>query len=161
MGEFLAQHWSNLLSVLFGLGTILFARRAAVAAREAREAVRRQTVAEELGEAARKVRELSRLMSLSEWKWARFMAEEIRYALTWLCARWKGHFDTGSLDNLTTAQFQLATAVRQLEEHPGDDLPQTVEHAIRRALERAVERVIEEHGKAARRVGEREGGPKT
>jgi hypothetical protein len=55
MWEFIQQNWGNVASVaglIISIFTLLFARRASQAAREAREAILKRTVEDDLREAA-------------------------------------------------------------------------------------------------------------
>jgi len=155
MWDFIKQNWGNLASVaglIISVFTLLFAKRASQAAKEAKAAVLRRNVADDLQEAARRSQELVGFPQVSEWKVVRLKADELQAQTSWLISRWGDKLDLESRSRLTRAKEQLRSVVAIVDEVGENNISEKHRKDLLRATDQARESLVEEHGKFLARI---------
>jgi hypothetical protein len=100
--DFLAQNWGNLASVagllVAGLSAV-FAKRASVAAREAKAAVLTRTMAEDVNNAHKLAAEVANLVELQKYERALIRCNDLIDSVTLIVRRWESVFSLDSKNN--------------------------------------------------------------
>jgi len=107
---FLKSNWGNVASVgglVAGLFSVFFAKRASVAARNARDAVFKGNIADDFSGAKRVSRELSDLTEDSKYDAALSRCTELQELIVHLSTRWAGRLVDSTRTNLAVARSQV------------------------------------------------------
>lgn len=150
MWDFIEKNWGNLASVaglIISVFTLLFARRASQAAREAREAVLKSNLADDLQEAVNQSQELRVFLGINQWRIARLKAVELQDKAIWLRERWEQELDLESLNRLTEAGVQLQRIVENIERLSENSVSEEHKEKLLRAADQARQAFLKAHGK--------------
>lgn len=114
---FFANNWGNLASVagfLASVIAIIFAKRASVAAKAAREAVFLRNIADDMARANRLAAELSNLVEAEKFDAAMSRCRELQDLSIFIRQRWKEQLTDTSKQHCLGADSQLDTVHRVL-----------------------------------------------
>jgi hypothetical protein len=110
MFEFFARNWGNLASVVglvFSALAVVFSRRASQAAKEARDAVLRRSLGEDMSELDRAAGDLVTYVGVGRGDMALVRVTELLNRTSYIASRWESKFSEESRGNLVTAQGEL------------------------------------------------------
>jgi hypothetical protein len=157
MGAFLAQHWGDLWSAVgLGLGVcmLIVAKRARDAAAEARSAIRRQSLAEEVGQGLQLANECLTHIEGENWAAGRIRALDLSAACVRLLQRWQEHLGAEQGKALRRARNTLERLLHVLAQEPGPGLAQEDRDEVSELARRARDDLASVHGAAHRRAEE-------
>ena len=110
MSEFFARNWGNLASVVglvFSALAVVFSRRASQAAKEARDAVLRRSLGEDMNELNRLAGDIVTYVGVGRGDMALVRVTELLNRTSYIVQRWESQLSRQSARNLLTAQEQL------------------------------------------------------
>jgi hypothetical protein len=117
MKDWLTQNWGNVAS-LAGLGVsivvLIFSKRAATAAREAKIAIERSSAAKDLRECGDKISFIRVFCDNGNWEVGSFVCNGLLQDVSFLSNRWALHFGNETKENLNALTTQLDTLHSQL-----------------------------------------------
>lgn len=125
MWNFIKQNWGNLASVaglIISVFTLLFAKRASQAAREAKAAVWRRTVADDLEEAERLASEMISSIRKKDWLISRYIANKLRQQAIWINERWASLLGEEVKDKVSTTKRKLGVLIEKLDQIADNNL---------------------------------------
>ena len=117
MSDWWAHNWGNvasLIGLLLSIVVLIFSKRAAVAAKDAKLAIERRSAAQDLRDCGEKIKFMKILCDNANWPVAAFVCNGLLEDLTFLANRWSRHFDTETQQNLNILTTQLDTLNGQL-----------------------------------------------
>lgn len=162
--DFLLQNWGSLASVagllISGLSAI-FAKRASVAAREAKNAVLSSTMAQDVNNAHSLAAEVANLVELQKWERALIRCNDLIDSVILIVNRWDSVLSVDSRNNYLEAK-SLIDSVHKVLSRPSSDLITLAPRALLRVNEtcRTIRTIlVEEHATVLRRLsGEKDAG---
>jgi hypothetical protein len=164
MEGFLGDSWRDaltvagcvlgLVSVGFAMYILCVARRAEQAAREARSAIRRQSLAEEAGQALQLANECLTHIEGENWAAGRIRALDLSAACVRLLQRWQEHLGAEQGKALRRARNTLERLLHVLAQEPGPGLAQEDRDEVSELARRARDDLASVHGAAHRRAEE-------
>ena len=108
--RFLASNWGNLASVVglvVGIISAIFAKRASTAAREARDAVLRRNVADDMAQARDLATEICGLVDANRFESALPFCGQLQNLTVYIQERWRGKLEDSSRQKCAGAATQL------------------------------------------------------
>jgi len=107
---FFANNWGNIASVvglLVSALSVVFAKRASVAAKAARDAIFRRNIADDMGQANRVAAEMTSLVEARKFDAAISRCNELQDLSVFIQQRWKGQLTDSSKQRCLVAVAQL------------------------------------------------------
>jgi hypothetical protein len=150
MWEFIKQNWGNLASVIgliISIVTLLFARRASQAAKEAKAAVLRRNVADDLEDAERQAQEIIFFLGQKQWSISRLKADELHRKALWIRERWASLLTEESRTQIIDAMIQLNLLVENLDKIVDNNLSDEQLKRLTEAAKRTRDMFLREHAK--------------
>jgi hypothetical protein len=154
MFEFLGANWGNLASVaglVFSILAFVFSKRATQAAKEARAAILRRRLGEDLSQANRTAAEIVTYVGIGRGDMALLRVGELLNQASFSVARWQGELPKSSMNNLLTARAQLQTIHDVLTKSTLADLGPRAKATLAQTCQRVNAIFSEEYGAATRR----------
>ena len=153
MLDFIARNWGNLASVaglVFSILAFIFSKRATKAAREARNAVLRRSLGEEMNAANRIASEIVTYVAMERRDVALIRAGELMSQTSYYVARWDNRLSEGSKNNLLSAREQLRSIHEVLTKGAIADLAPKAKIQLAQACQRVNAIYSEEYGRAVK-----------
>jgi hypothetical protein len=110
MFEFFVRNWGNLASVAglaFSALAVVFSKRASQAAKEARDAVLRRSLGEDMNDLNRVAGDVVTYVAVQRGDMAMVRVSDLLPRISYIVSRWESKFSKESRDNLLTAQGEL------------------------------------------------------
>ena len=118
---------ASLMGLVFSILAFVFSKRASKAAREARDAVMRQSLSESMDRAARMAGEIGMYLRTERSEMALLRISDLMNQVGYLNGRWEDRLPKKSKDNLFRAQGQLRSMHQLLsaerDTRPGGQTP--------------------------------------
>jgi hypothetical protein len=117
MREWLTRNWGNLASaigLIISIAVLVFSKRAAKAATEAKAAIEKRSAAQDLRECSDEVSLMRLLCDNQSWEVASFVCNGLIQDVTFLNNRWAAHFEGNTRAKLNLLANQLDTLNGQL-----------------------------------------------
>jgi hypothetical protein len=153
MIDFLTRNWGNLASIaglFFSILAFIFSKRASKAARQARDAVLRRSLSEEMNGANRTAGEIVTYVGLERGDMALIRAGELMTQTSYLVARWDNKLTEGSKNNLLSMREQLRSIHEVLTKGPMSALTPKAKMQLAQTCQRVNATYSEEYGRAVR-----------
>lgn len=132
--------------------TLIFARRASHAANEARDAVYRRNLADDLQGATRIAADVANLVATGRYDVALPRSAELQERTIFIQQRWDGHLQPQSREQCHTVRLQLDSiqnVLARVSRNPEAATPQTLDR-LNRACREVRVILVEEHAVAVR-----------
>jgi hypothetical protein len=159
MSEFFARNWGNLASVVglvFSALAVVFSRRASQAAKEARDAVLRRSLGEDMSELNRAAGDIVTYVGVGRGDMALVRVTELLNRTSYIASRWESKFSKESRDNLVTAQGELQSIHDVLSKSAIAELPPKQRERLTRSCQSVSLVFGEEYGRAVTAADENE-----
>jgi len=157
----LCANWGNIASILSLVVSILgllAARGARAAAQQARLAIRRRTLVEELRAIERNFVFLRLSCEQGTWDVARHAATEAGQLVVFVQNRWSSLFDAHSMERLEVASVQLETISQQIDLHARGKAKESDRRSLLDSIRAVSQEIAAELGKYESQQDQREDG---
>ena len=138
MWDFIKQNWGNLASVaglIISVFTLLFAKRASQAAKEAKAAVLRRNVADDLEDAERMAQEIITFLRGKDWRISWYIAGELRKQAIRTHERWASLLEEESKNKIINTTLRLKFVIVNLDKITDNDLSEKQHKKLVKAAE--------------------------
>jgi hypothetical protein len=141
---------ASLFGLVFSILAFVFAKRAAAAAREARDGAMRQSLGEDMHGASRSAQEIVTYLRDDKREMALLRVGDLLNQASYLIARWETRLSEKSRNNLRESAAELRSMHGVLAKGVRSDVAETQKARLAKAAQRVSSIFNEERGTAAR-----------